>query len=72
MTVDCTCDPQWTASAVTFLQLLLWFLLPESPRWLLASGRTAQAEEMCRNLADRAGVTLSKAVYTQETQVNLA
>lgn len=40
------------ATSVPFIALFLaWFILPESPRWLLAQGKSAQAEEVLRKVA---------------------
>lgn len=36
------------ASPIIILLPLAWFLLPESPRWLTAMGRTERAREICR------------------------
>lgn len=36
------------ASPILFLLPLAWFLLPESPRWLTAMGRDAEADAICR------------------------
>ena len=38
-------------SAPLFLQLLLYFVLPESPRWLIATGRYKQAKETIEKAA---------------------
>ena len=33
-------DLQWIISTVTFVQAVLWFTVPESPRWLRANNRS--------------------------------
>ena len=36
------------ATPIVFLLPLAWFLLPESPKWLVATGRSMRAQELCR------------------------
>lgn len=42
---------QLVLSVPSILQLVVYWLLPESPRWLLRKGRTVQAEKILRNMA---------------------
>ena len=42
---------QIVVSAPIFLLLLLYFILPESPRWLIATGRYKQAKKILENAA---------------------
>ena len=50
---------QWVSSVASFIQLGLWFVLPESPRWLIASNRTKEAEQLVRKAAERNGKHLT-------------
>ena len=50
---------QWTVSLATFLPLGLWFVLPESPRWLIATGRMKEAEQVIRIAAEKNGRRLT-------------
>ena len=42
---------QIVVSAPLFLLLLLYFVLPESPRWLIATGRYKEAKETIEKAA---------------------
>ena len=42
---------QIVVSAPLFLLLLLYFVLPESPRWLIATGRYKEAKELIEKAA---------------------
>ena len=46
---------QLTVSCVSFLQLLLWFVIPESPRWLISTKRFKEAETLIRKAAIQNG-----------------
>lgn len=50
---------QFTASLAMFIQLGLWFVLPESPRWLIVTSRTKEAELLIRKAAERNGKQLT-------------
>merc|ERR1711892_1357784 len=51
---------QWTSSVATFVQLGLWFVLPKSPRWLIASNRVTEARQMIQKAAKRNGKALTE------------
>jgi tetratricopeptide (TPR) repeat protein len=42
---------KFRGSAPIFLLLLLYFVLPESPRWLIATGRYKEAKELIEKAA---------------------
>ena len=42
---------QIVVSAPLFLNLLIYFVLPESPRWLIATGRYKEAKELIEKAA---------------------
>ena len=51
---------QIVVSAPIFLLLLLYFILPESPRWLIATGRYKQAKKILENAAAKNKVCLEE------------
>lgn len=54
------------ASPILFLLPMAWFMLPESPRWLTAMGRHAEAEALCRKFDfPQEQFTRDKAVKTE-------
>ena len=48
---------QIVVSAPLFLLLVLYFIVPESPRWLIATGRYKEAKETIEKAAKMNGVT---------------
>jgi len=58
---------QWTTSVGTFSQLLVWYFLPESPRWLLAANKTKAAKKVIETGARLNGVKN----YTFNTDTSL-
>ena len=62
---------QWTVSVATFLQLGLWFVIPESPRWLIASNRTKEAQQLVKKAATRNGKILTeKSLGSADLEIN--
>jgi len=61
---------QLTVSCVSFLQLLLWFVIPESPRWLISTKRFKEAETLIKKAAARNGkLEFSKNFQIKEVEV---
>ena len=57
---------QIVISAPFFLLLLLYFILPESPRWLIATGRHEEAKELIEKAAKMNKVKLSPSLLYHE------
>ncbi|XP_070567474.1 organic cation transporter protein-like [Ptychodera flava] len=45
--------------------IVYYWIIPESPRWLLATGRTKRAEEVIRKYEKGNGVTVPQSVYDE-------
>jgi len=64
LTVIAMFTPEWSnlqliGSAITFIQVFLWFLIPESPRWLLARNKHKEYSALVESAAKKNGKNLS-------------
>ncbi|XP_034039404.1 solute carrier family 22 member 5-like [Thalassophryne amazonica] len=55
-----------TAALPGFLFIALWWVIPESPRWLLQKGRVAEAEAVIRNAAKRNKVPAPDVIFRED------
>jgi len=61
---------QSAVSATMALACIVWFLLPESPRWLIATGKYEEAKKMIEKAAEKNNVKLSPDVFTAKGSEN--
>ena len=61
---------QAAVSATMVLACVVWFLLPESPRWLIASGKYDEAKKMIEKAAVVNKVKLSPDVFSSKDSAN--
>ncbi|XP_013402275.1 organic cation transporter protein-like [Lingula anatina] len=58
---------QLAVSVPSFLYIFLWWLIPESPRWLLTRGHTERAEKILRWAAKVNKKTLPATIFDEKT-----
>ncbi|XP_034149021.1 solute carrier family 22 member 5 [Esox lucius] len=52
-----------TLSSITVVYIPLWWMIPESPRWLYAQGRVEEAEVILREAARKNRVTAPEVIF---------
>uniref|UniRef100_A0A3B3TC24 Solute carrier family 22 member 3 n=1 Tax=Paramormyrops kingsleyae TaxID=1676925 RepID=A0A3B3TC24_9TELE len=63
---------QFSITAPCFLFLVYYWLLPESPRWLLSMKRTTEAMEIVKHMAKKNGKSLPQDYITPGLEDNLS
>jgi len=58
---------QWTVSLACFIQIPVWYFLPESPRWLIARGKTEKARALMMKAAKQNGKSIDLSNHVIKT-----
>ena len=59
-------DLELALSILSMLCAVIWFVIPESPRWLIAKGKYIKAQKVIREAALKNGVMITEDVFTSD------